>query len=275
MLYPTPEIIPIPLKEPTYSVEVQLNTHQANINTREALQKDVKGDLESVASKESKKENEHLEESKTLEKKDQAGSENVKSREKSSSAKVNIQTPKPPSIEADEISTHHLNTKTIQTNKRPPQEVQGHKDRDTEEQPKPVEQDEDIKISELRASQEKEAKKRSDAGSQKSVKSEEVETPELTATQEYEAQVLAWVINKQALKVTTTPGEKLDPITIKATWWRNGTIIFASVVSSSGNNEVDQAIKQKVLLASPLPPIPENIEGKEYTMNIPLSFFDE
>ena len=78
VLYPTPEIISIPLKDPSYSVEVELTTSQANVNSQEAAETKEEQQIESSASEESKAIEEHLEESLNKEVQVQSGSKHLR-----------------------------------------------------------------------------------------------------------------------------------------------------------------------------------------------------
>ncbi len=269
LLYPTPELIPIPLQEPAYSVEIQLTAQQANVNSREITEEADKDQIESQASKESKAEQAHMEESAPAKQQEQAGSEASVRQDKSSRAEVKIDAPTPASIKANPRSTHQFNTKNKQDNPVPAVEVAGKQDSEQETVEAPVIAKEDIKVADVVASKDKQASEQSKASNQKSVKSEEqVIQPELTAAERYEAQIYAWILNgPNAAIYSPTDGIK-NPPTIEFTWWRNGTIIFAKVVKSSGDPATDSAAKRSVLSASPLPKIPDHIAGKEYTLNI-------
>ncbi|GLQ30693.1 TonB family protein [Litoribrevibacter albus] len=268
-LYPTPELIPIPLKEPTYSVEVQLTSEKASSNSREESEDDNKDQIETTASEESKKENDHLEEQSVAEHQEQAGSENAELKEESSQAEVKVVAPKPAETKADSKTTHHLNTPTKQLNESPPKRVEGVQTSDVEKSPKPTKTNKEVTVSDIASSKEKEASEANKASNQKSVKSEEaIQQPELTATEQYETQIYAWILNGPSASIYAPTEGIRNPPTIEFTWWRNGTIILAKVKKSSGDPATDLAAKRSVLSASPLPKIPDHITGKEYTLEI-------
>lgn len=269
VLYPTPELIPIPLKEPTYSVEIELTSEKASTNSREAVEEDNKDQVETLSSDESKAVNEHLEEPTTTPHQEPLGSEKSELNEETVQAEVKIASPKPEHIKADTQTTHHVNNLTKQQTELPPKRVAGVQDREQEKTQETVQPDKEVTISEVVSSKEKEASESNKASSQKSVKSEEVVIqPELTATERYEAQIYAWILNGPNSSIYAPADGIKNPPTIEFTWWRNGTIIFAKVKKSSGDSATDFAAKRSVLSASPLPKIPDHIQGKEYTLDI-------
>lgn len=269
VLYPTSEIIPIPLKEPTYSVEVQLTAEKASSNSREAAEEDNKDQIETLASEASKAENDHLEEPTTTQYQEQAGSENSKLKEETTQAQVRIVSPQPEQIKADSQTTHHVNTRSKQQTEFPPKKVAGVQKRELENTQDTVQPKNETTISNVVSSKEKEASESNKASSQKSVKSEEVVIqPEMTATERYKAQIYAWILNGPNSSIYSPADGIKNPPTIEFTWWRNGTIISAKVKKSSGDSATDSAAKRSVLSASPLPKIPDHIQGKEYTLEI-------
>jgi len=274
-LYPTPELIPIPLTEPSYSVEVELTNQKASSNSKEVAEEAEKDQIESSASEDSKAVREQLEEASTEVLQEQAGSQKSHIREDSKSAKVSIQPNKESKTKLDDTTTARTSNKTLQELSDTATDTVGKEDSDVVQVMEEVIQKEEVKASEIAASKAQNASENSKASSQKSVKSEDTPTPPvLTVTEQYEAQIYAWILTGPNSRIFGGGKILKQPVTIQATWWRNGTVIFAKVHKSSGDPAADAAAKRTVLSASPFPKIPDDIQGKEYTLDITLQYFD-
>jgi len=275
LLYPTPELVPIPLTEPSYSVEVELTNEKASSNSKEETEEADKDQIESSASEESKAVREQLEEASAQTLQEQAGSQKSDLREDSKSANVSIRPKRESNTKLDDTTTARTSNKTLQELSDTPIDIAGKKDSDVEQVMEEVIQKEEIKTPEIAASKAQNASENAKASSQKSVKSADTPTPPvLTVTEQYEAQIYAWILTGPNSRIFGGGKTLKQPVTIQATWWRNGTVIFAKVQKSSGDPAADAAAKRTVLSASPFPKIPDDIQGKEYTLDITLQYFD-
>ena len=275
LLYPTPELVPIPLTEPSYSVEVELTNEKASSNSKEETEEADKDQIESSASEESKAVRKQLEEASAQTLQEQAGSQKSDLREDSKSANVSIRPKRESNTKLDDTTTARTSNKTLQELSDTPIDIAGKKDSDVEQVMEEVIQKEEIKTPEIAASKAQNASENAKASSQKSVKSADTPTPPvLTVTEQYEAQIYAWILTGPNSRIFGGGKTLKQPVTIQATWWRNGTVIFAKVQKSSGDPAADAAAKRTVLSASPFPKIPDDIQGKEYTLDITLQYFD-
>ncbi|GAA3922297.1 hypothetical protein GCM10022277_17870 [Litoribacillus peritrichatus] len=269
VLYQTAPSQIIPLNETSYSVEVQLTSIKASTNSQEEAPTKDKDQTASNSSEASKALKEHLDDANNSAKQEQAGSEKIKNRKETAAAQAAIESPKSPTINLNEKLTHHINNQSLQESESPPKQTAGIQESEVAKVDEPVITNEDVKISEVASAKEKKASESSQANSKKSVKSEQsIAQPELSATEKYEAQIVAWILNGPNRSISSSPEGLNNPTSVKFTWWRNGAVIFAKVTQSSGNPALDRAAKRSVLLASPLPKIPDHITGKEYTYEI-------
>jgi TonB family protein len=278
LLYPTPKLIPTPLIENTYSVEIELTSEKSSENAQAAEKIKDKDQIESKASTASEAKS-HQE--KTLK---QAFSEtqahNNKPQpqtpiEKTATKASEAGIPTPVIKPLKETQVKQTKAPVLETVK-----VEKSEKKESTEKAELIEKPTPEPIQDTIQTNESEAIKQikslqSEASSKNTVKSDNTPKPELSATELYEAQIYAWILTGPSSRIFEGYGDLKQPVTIRATWWKNGTVIFATIKQSSGNPTADEAAKRTVLSASPYPRIPDHLNKKEYSLDITLKYFDK
>jgi TonB family protein len=274
-LVKSPDLIPIP--SDAYSIDVELSPLTTD-NT--SLETSSTPDQSAINSKQQQATQalEHPIPEQSLEQQQSAitGREDASEKVDTQAAQTAITTPviNDQAAKPDLTHEHQFNT---EQNTQEPAEINKSKGINTQQSIAEViteEPEEPQQKTAIISSQPQKQSENADAAAQITIDTS-VATQPLTATERYEATIYAWILNRPDSKIfSASSASKLAPVIIKTTWWRNGTVIFTKIIQSSGDPRVDQAFQRTILTASPLPAIPSDIEGSEYTLNIRQGFID-
>lgn len=94
-----------------------------------------------------------------------------------------------------------------------------------------------------------------------------------SAMDNWEGQVIAELEAKRRYPAAALRQRLQDVIYMRLTVDRKGKVLESGVVNSKGHVSLDNAAKDLVARASPLPPLPDSTPGSTYTFTVPIDYF--
>ena len=220
ILYQAPEPVRIPLTEQTYSIDVELTTEQSTPSFEDTPLKG-QGIINSTSKEESKPAKEEPKITEPQTSKPKSGNPQNTEIANASSANVKLNRTESDKNASDNKHDHHFNVKTDKINDQPPKKIKGHKTESPSEVETEKTETTEIKTETHIPAKQQKASEDSQANTTKSIKTEKSTPQVLTATEQYEARIYAWILNGPNSRIfsgISTEGQKLTPIKIRTTW---------------------------------------------------------
>lgn len=91
-------------------------------------------------------------------------------------------------------------------------------------------------------------------------------------TASYDARLRSWIAENHEFSRRLMRRKLYGETTVSFTINRTGKLLKYEIVASSGHELIDEAAIETLKRASPMPPMPEELPGAEYTRRIPIIF---